>query len=607
MSDPIGIVKEGNKVLAVGETDGGEFRPLAVDADGKLQVGSVGGTVDTELPAAALPTDADANEAVPATASRLQAWFAGAWARVPLYDGPTLSSDLGLAVHIASAPTITTQPAITVTAQPAVNADAGYVRIVPMGTQGIAESLSFAPATELSASSIPAADARGMIVRPARTGQVTATESQSVVLASDSYGLDAALPLAVRQSDGFALYDGASEATLAALLARKRQEAVLGHGEQRVAKRSLIAEFSAPYVEDLETYGFVGTGTHAIDSATRSQRISVDGTNGQTQSWESHTKYQLPVSQPVAFYGVVAFSDAGQPDQIRRIQIGDSTDYLGLELNGTDLAVVGLSALTGGSFSVPRASWLDPLDGTGPSGYTLDLTQFNTFEAVLGVPGITQGYASINDVKILDLPAFTNVGGLLKHQEHPLRAVITNNAATSPGSIFIRGFAVYGLGDYKTRVLPVSVPLTNVSRSVDSTGIPLLSVRPKATLGGVSWRGFLLPKRMSFSASGNGINYQLWLNPTTLTGPSWVSAGAAVGFEYDVSATAKTGGTLVASGYVASDASGLLIDLTPIFEEHLSRPLRNRVDGTPDVLVLYAYTSLGVSQAIARLLIDVVG
>ena len=387
---------------------------------------------------------------------------------------------------------------------------------------------------------------------------------------------------------------------------------ITGYGELRTAHRDPIVSFRAGYVENTDLFGFTGTGTHGIDATTRSQEIAIDGTDGATQTWQSHTHYQLPPSAAYLVVGAVAFSDAGQANQTRRIQIGDDTDYLGFEMRGTDVLVVGRSGITGATFEVPRSAWLDPLDGTGTSQAVIDWTKFNTFEAVGGVPGASRGRAWINGRAILDLPAHLNVGATLKHSEHPLRASITNTGPSAPGHVRIRGFAIAALGNYEQQVLPTTVPLITVTRQVSANGnpngLPVLSIRPKTTLGGQPWRGYLLPRLLDISISGGTIRWELVENPDALTGASWVSGGDAFGVEFDVSATAYTlgAGRVIDAGSLEAGTAGR-IDLTPIFEEHDAHPIRNRIDGSRDLLVLVVRASLGSVNVTSRMVVDVVG
>ena len=79
-------------------------------------------------------------------------------------------------------------------------------------------------------------------------------------------------------------------------------------------------------------------------------------------------------------------------------------------------------------------------------------------------------------------------------------------------------------------------------RTVSDSGLPLLSIRAK-TSGSI-----VVPLDVSIFSGGNAY-FEIYINPS-LTGASWASAGSSSATEYDISATAISGGTRVASGFV---------------------------------------------------------
>ena len=83
-AEEIDIAKSQERVLVVGRKANGKFVAVLVEDDGGVTTtggGGVAATVDRELPTAAVPTDADANGAVPATLARAQFWTGTAWTR----------------------------------------------------------------------------------------------------------------------------------------------------------------------------------------------------------------------------------------------------------------------------------------------------------------------------------------------------------------------------------------------------------------------------------------------------------------------------------------------------------------------------------------------
>ena len=77
--------------------------------------------------------------------------------------------------------------------------------------------------------------------------------------------------------------------------------------------------------------------------------------------------------------------------------------------------------------------------------------------------------------------------------------------------------------------------------TVSTTLIPIVSVRVAALYNSIANYGLVIPTSFTMDTN-NPIDYVITLNPT-LTGPSWVATNATYnGVEYDVTATAITGG-----------------------------------------------------------------
>lgn len=79
---------------------------------------------------------------------------------------------------------------------------------------------------------------------------------------------------------------------------------------------------------------------------------------------------------------------------------------------------------------------------------------------------------------------------------------------------------------------------------VSTTEIPLLIIRPKLVYPalGITNRMMILPKIVAANTDSGAARYSVYMNPTTITGGAWVSVDARSGTEYNVTATAFTGG-----------------------------------------------------------------
>lgn len=215
--------------------------------------------------------------------------------------------------------------------------------------------------------------------------------------------------------------------------------------------------------------------------------------------------------------------------------------------------------------TVNQADWNgDKLDGTGPSGLTLDTTKaqilFMDFEW-LGVGTVRCGFI-INGQYII-CHSFQNANVIanvyMTTAILPIRYEIENTGATASASSMKQiCSSVMSEGGYDSvDALSVARRTTQLT-NIDTTFLPLISIRLKSTrLGAV-----VLPHVYQFLPVTNQ-NYEVVMvkNPT-LTAASWVTADFE-NVEYDVSATAYTGGTIVQSDFVTSTAQGRAILTAP--------------------------------------------
>jgi hypothetical protein len=121
------------------------------------------------------------------------------------------------------------------------------------------------------------------------------------------------------------------------------------------------------------------------------------------------------------------------------------------------------------------------------------------------------------------------------------------------------------------------------AKTVSTTLIPVLSIRPAATINSIANRGLYIPNGFSIQTN-NPIRYVILYRPT-LTDASFGAVDATYsGMEVDVAATAVTGGIVVASGYVATDRNSAA-GQAGLLGRTLMRLTRT---GTPDILTLAA-------------------
>lgn len=217
-----------------------------------------------------------------------------------------------------------------------------------------------------------------------------------------------------------------------------------------------------------------------------------------------------------------------------------------------------LRTYTGGSTSdartVNQADWNgDKLDGTGSSGKSLDTSKaqilFFDFEW-LGVGSVRCGF--IIDGEYIVCHTFNNANSLtsvyMTTAILPIRYEITNTGATASNSSMKQiCSSVISEGGYQQTGKELAARRTTLLSSISTTFLPLVSIR----LGSGSTGAVVLPARVAAMPTTSQ-NYEIALvkNPT-LTGASYNTTDFD-NVDYDVTATAMTGGTIVQCNYVTA-------------------------------------------------------
>ena len=254
---------------------------------------------------------------------------------------------------------------------------------------------------------------------------------------------------------------------------------------------------------------------------------------------------------------------APQAGLTQRVGYYGSSNGFYLEQAGTNIGFVERSVVTGSleNTFIPQEDWNgDKLDGTGASGYTLDLTKAQIYwmdVEWLGVGSVRMGF--IIDGQFIICHTFNHANIIsstyITTASLPLRCEIFNTAATSTSSTLKQICStVISEGGYELRGLQqaVGTPITS-ARALATAGTlyPMVSIRLKST----RLDGIVVATAVSIigNTSAN-YNWQVVAAGTT-TGGSWVSAGANSSVEYNLTGTSFAGGRIIASGYFTATAS----------------------------------------------------
>jgi hypothetical protein len=243
----------------------------------------------------------------------------------------------------------------------------------------------------------------------------------------------------------------------------------------------------------------------------------------------------------------------------QRVGYYGASNGMFLEQDGTTISFVERSAVTGSvvETKVGKAAWnIDPMDGSGPSGYTLDLTKAQILWMDiewLGLGTVRLGF--IINGEFVHCHSFHHANLVtttyITTASLPLRYEITNTGTTASTSVLKQICStVLSEGGYELRGLQQAIGTTITapySLTTAGTFYPVISLRLKtAALDAI----VILT---AISVLGiTSANY-LWriVATATTTGGTWVPLTDS-SVEYNLTGTATTGGRILAQGYFSS-------------------------------------------------------
>lgn len=247
---------------------------------------------------------------------------------------------------------------------------------------------------------------------------------------------------------------------------------------------------------------------------------------------------------------------AAQANMRCRVGYFSTQNGVYFERDGTTVNIVRRSYTSGSvvNTAIAQANWNgDKLDGTGESGFTLDTTKAQIFWIDfewLGVGSVRCGFV-ING-KFIVCHTFHHANTIssvyMTTAILPVRYEITNTGATaSTGSLKQICSTVISEGGYERRVALHTAAMTATNNSISTSWVPLVSIRldPNRLDSVVIPDGYVI---LPTSASSITFEVAMFRN-ATLTSPSWAQT-TSDNVEYDVSATALTGGRTVYQSFV---------------------------------------------------------
>lgn len=251
----------------------------------------------------------------------------------------------------------------------------------------------------------------------------------------------------------------------------------------------------------------------------------------------------------------------------QRVGYFGAANGLYFEREGTDLYLVERSSVTGllVNTRVPQAQWnQDPLDGTGPSGLTLDASKSQILYMDIEWLGLgTCRLGFIINGQFIPAHNFNHANltttTYITTASLPLRYEIENIGVTESWSVLKQVCStVISEGGYELRgaQLSAGTPITT-PRTLTTAGTlyPIVSIRLSLS----RLDAIVILTALSILGVTNNANYK-WsvVASGTTTGGAWISAGANSAVEYNLTGTAFTVGTgrILATGYFQGSNQG---------------------------------------------------
>ena len=366
-------------------------------------------------------------------------------------------------------------------------------------------------------------------------------------------------------------------------------------GRTRISAPLTLFDSSHRYTDnDKWAEDTTGTASSSFNSAQGLIDLTVDTASGDEIIRESKRVMSYQPGKSLLIMTTFVFADA-QENLRQRVGYFGTENGIFLEQDDTTINIVKRSNITGSvvDTQVAQASWsYDSLDGTGPSGYTLDLSTAQIFWMDLewlGVGSVRSGF--VIDGKFVVAHVFNHANSIdstyMTTASLPLRQELTNTGITAAPSTAKQICAsVVSEGGYQLsgEQKAIHTPITSAKTlTTAGTYYPVAAIRLKAARKDA----VVILSNISLIGVGNGINFHWRLvQGGTVTTTSWTSAGTDSAVEYTITGTAASGGKVVSSGFFNSSNQStptITIPKEDLFKFQLER---DSLAGTYEPLVL---------------------
>lgn len=323
-----------------------------------------------------------------------------------------------------------------------------------------------------------------------------------------------------------------------------------------------------------------GSGSTQLGTDSASIDLVVGGASGAYCYRESKRVFAYQPGKSLQILNTFCMSGLGSADLRQRVGYFSTTNGIFLELDGSTLNLV--IRKQGSDNHVAQDAWnVDPLDGTGRSGLTLDITKAQIFWTDiewLGVGSVRCGFV-ING-SFIHCHTFHHANSVIAPYMTtaclPIRLEIENTGTTALTNTLKQICStVISEGGYRLTGTPRSIGLS-LGAEKDLTNAdtyyPVIAIR----LRNDRRDAIVLPSGIALQGTTNGsslVHYKILKGPI-VSGGSWANVDAASSsVEYNITPSTFTGGKLLTQGFVSmSNQSAGTVDLKDaLFKYQLER------------------------------------
>jgi len=282
----------------------------------------------------------------------------------------------------------------------------------------------------------------------------------------------------------------------------------------------------------------------------------------------------------------------------KRFGVFDDDKGAYFEDDGDDLYCVLRRDTAGGEDEerYSRANWsVDKLDGTGPSGITLDLSKIQLMVIEYEWYGAGQvEWKFVIDNNAISIHkidhANTHDHTWASRGALPVRIELTNvDGIAGTHSVYqgSHSFLTEGTTTLLGRQKSISSAITGKSLTSANTFYPIVAIRLKAD----ALNSVVLPDEYSGATLDNSSMFIRAIEDATVTGGTWVSYDSDSPIEYNITATGYTNGNILGTTYVSSGNMGQKVEFPERSITQLARKTTTTLgDTTTTFLIAVAST-----------------